>query len=174
MASVQFTGDDNNEGVQENNEVQEVTSNISKPTKRQRWATTRHAGSGGVRKRVSIIDRFHKRSEMRDEKRKSATPSTPADTASTNGDGSQQSGSNRTIYFNVPVPENERDEDGHPIHIYPRNKIRTAKYTALTFIPKNVWLQFHNIANIYFLFVIILNVCATPETLVENRQRAQG
>lgn len=170
MASVQFTGDDNNEGGHENNEVREVTSNISKPTKRQRWATTRHAGSGGVRKRVSIIERFHKRSELRDEKRKSATPSTPA---STNGDDSQQPGQNRTIYFNVPVPENERDEDGHPIHSYPRNKIRTAKYTALTFIPKNIWLQFHNIANIYFLFVIILNVCATPETLVENGQRPE-
>ncbi|GLI80104.1 phopholipid transporting ATPase [Penicillium ochrochloron] len=155
MASVQFTGDDNNEGVHESHEVQEVSSNISKPTKRQRWATTRHTGSGGVRKRVSIIDRFHKRSEMRDEKRKSATPSTPA--ASTNGDDSQQSGPNRTIYFNVPIPETERDEDGHPIHTYPRNKIRTAKYTALTFVPKNIWLQFHNIANIYFLFVIILN-----------------
>lgn len=168
MASVQFTGDDS----PENNEVQEVSSNISKPTKRQRWATTRHAGSGGVRKRVSIIDRFHKRSEMRDEKRKSATPSTPADTASTNGDG-QSSGINRTIYFNIPIPETERDEDGHLIHTYPRNKIRTAKYTALTFVPKNIWLQFHNIANIYFLFVIILNVCATPETLVETRKRPE-
>jgi phospholipid-translocating ATPase len=104
---------------------------------------------------------------MRDEKRKSATPSTPA--ASTNGDDSQQSGPNRTIYFNAPIPETERDEDGHPIHTYPRNKIRTAKYTALTFVPKNIWLQFHNIANIYFLFVIILNVCATPETPVETR-----
>ncbi|OOQ82000.1 Phospholipid-transporting ATPase DNF1 [Penicillium brasilianum] len=157
MASVQFTGDDHNEGGHESNEVQEVSSNISKPTKRQRWATTRHTGSGGVRKRVSIIDRFHKRSEVRDEKRKSATPSTPADTASTNGDNSQSSGINRTIYFNLPIPESERDEDGHLIHNYPRNKIRTAKYTALTFVPKNIWLQFHNIANIYFLFVIILN-----------------
>lgn len=164
MASVQFTGDNNNEGVHESNEVQEVSSNISKPTKRQRWATTRHTHSGGMRKRVSIIDRFHKRHEMRDEKRKSATPSTPADTVSTSGDDSQQAGHNRTIYFNVPMPENERDEEGHSIHTYPRNKIRTAKYTALTFVPKNVWLQFHNIANIYFLFVIILNVCATPVT----------
>ena len=162
MASVQFTGDDNNEGGHESNEVQEVSSNISKPTKRQRWATTRHTPSGGMRKRVSIIDRFHKRHEMRDEKRKSATPSTPADTVSTSGDDSQQAGHNRTIYFNVPIPENELDEEGHLLHTYPRNKIRTAKYTALTFVPKNVWLQFHNIANIYFLFVIILNVCATP------------
>ncbi|KAJ5166120.1 Phospholipid-transporting ATPase DNF1 [Penicillium canariense] len=157
MASVRFPGDENNEGGNESNEVREVSSNISKPTKRQRWATTRQGGSGGMRKRVSIINRFHKGSEMRDEKRKSATPSTPADTASFNGDQGQESGPNRTIYFNVPIPETERDEDGHLINTYPRNKIRTAKYTALTFVPKNIWLQFHNIANIYFLFVIILN-----------------
>lgn len=161
MAPLQFTSDDNTEGaLGVNNDIQEVSSNISKPTKRQRWATTRHAGSGGVKKRVSIIDRFHKRTESRDEKRKSTTPSSAADTASTHVDETQGSGPNRTIYFNTPIPESERDEDGRPIHIYPRNKIRTAKYTALTFVPKNVWLQFHNIANIYFLFVIILNVCA--------------
>lgn len=41
---------------------------------------------------------------------------------------------------------------------YPRNKIRTAKYSPLTFVPLNFWLQLHNIANIYFIFVIILNV----------------
>jgi phospholipid-translocating ATPase len=28
----------------------------------------------------------------------------------------------------------------------------------LSFIPKNLWYQFHNIANVYFLFLIILNV----------------
>ena len=154
MASVRFPGD---EDVNETgSEIREVGSNISKPTKRQRWATTRVAGSSGVRKRVSIIDRFHKRSEARDEKRKSSnTAGTPSDSASINDPGS---GSNRTIYFNIPIPESERDEEGHLKHVYPRNKIRTAKYTPLTFVPKNIWLQFHNIANIYFLFVIILNV----------------
>lgn len=155
MASVRFPEDNNSEA---GNEFQDTPSNISKPTKRQRWATTRVAGSGGIRKRVSIIDRFHKRSEMRDEKRKSNTGSPPSDNASTNAEASSESGSNRTIYFNIPIPESERDEEGHLKFTYPRNKIRTAKYTALTFVPKNVWLQFHNIANIYFLFVIILNV----------------
>lgn len=48
---------------------------------------------------------------------------------------------------------------GHPIQQYKRNKIRTAKYTPISFIPKNLWFQFHNIANIYFLAVIILDVC---------------
>lgn len=157
MASVRFP-EDSNSNNEAGDDLQGTPSNISKPTKRQRWATTRVAGSGGVRKRVSIIDRFHKRSEMRDEKRKSNTGSAPSDSTPTNGEGSSEAGSNRTIYFNIPIPESERDEEGHLKTTYPRNKIRTAKYTALTFIPKNVWLQFHNIANIYFLFVIILNV----------------
>ncbi|KAJ5945937.1 hypothetical protein N7454_002776 [Penicillium verhagenii] len=153
MASVRFPGEDYAEGT---SEVGEVNSNISKPTKRQRWATTRQTGSGGVRKRVSIIDRFHKRHETRDEKRKSTNSSVQNDNVSTNG-AAHPGGENRTIYFNIPVPEHERDEEGQLNFAYPRNKIRTAKYTALTFVPKNIFLQFHNIANIYFLFVIILN-----------------
>ncbi|KAJ5595575.1 uncharacterized protein N7459_001783 [Penicillium hispanicum] len=153
MASVSFSGEEPSREA--SSDIREVSSNISKPTKRQRWATTRVAGSGGMRKRVSIIDRFHKRSEVRDEKRKSNNAaSTPTDDAYTND---AETGTNRTIYFNIPIPESERDEEGHLKNTYPRNKIRTAKYTALTFVPKNIWLQFHNIANIYFLFVIILN-----------------
>lgn len=63
----------------------------------------------------------------------------------------------RTIYFNQPLPESEIDPDtGHIANEYPRNKIRTTKYTPLNFIPKNLFLQFHNIANIYFLFIVIL------------------
>jgi phospholipid-translocating ATPase len=138
------------------NEVQEFSSNISKPTKRQRWATQRVTGAGGVRKRVSIMDRFNKRSEMRDEKRKSTSSNLPT-AEDPNAEGNPEAG-NRRIYFNIPIPESERDEDGHPKANYPRNKIRTAKYTPLSFVPKNIWLQFHNIANIYFLFIIILGV----------------
>lgn len=63
----------------------------------------------------------------------------------------------RTIYFNQPLPESEIDpETGQPFMEYPRNKIRTTKYTPLNFIPKNLFYQFHNIANIYFLFIVIL------------------
>ncbi|KAJ5887422.1 hypothetical protein N7495_007463 [Penicillium taxi] len=154
MASVQFPEENNNlEAVE--SEIRELPSNITKPVKRQRWATTREAGSGGMRKRVSIIDRFHKRHEMREEKRKSNMTNTTGTTDISTDEASK--GANRTVYFNVPVPDSDLDEDGQLIHDYPRNKIRTAKYTALTFVPKNIFLQFHNIANIYFLFVIILN-----------------
>ncbi|KAJ6260842.1 Phospholipid-transporting ATPase DNF1 [Drechslerella dactyloides] len=64
----------------------------------------------------------------------------------------------RNIYVNVPLPENEADEEGKPLAQYARNKIRTAKYTPLSFVPKNLWLQFHNVANIYFLFITILQI----------------
>lgn len=37
------------------------------------------------------------------------------------------------------------------------NAITTSKYTWLTFLPKNLFEQFHRFANIYFLSIIILN-----------------
>lgn len=64
----------------------------------------------------------------------------------------------RTIYVNQPLPPEAMTEDGHIRAQYSRNKIRTAKYTALSFVPKNLWFQFHNIANVYFLFIVILSV----------------
>lgn len=66
----------------------------------------------------------------------------------------------RRMYFNMRLPPEETHDDGTPLHTYPRNKIRTAKYTPLTFIPKNLFLQFHNVANVYFLFIAILQVPA--------------
>ena len=80
-----------------------------------------------------------------------------------------EGGVGRTIYFNIPLPASDKDEEGHPVVTYPRNKIRTAKYTPLSFIPKNLWFQFHNIANIYFLFIIILCVgSSVSETSVSE------
>lgn len=64
----------------------------------------------------------------------------------------------RKVFVNLPLDKELLDEDGSPIQQFSRNKIRTAKYTPLIFIPKNLWLQFHNIANVYFLFVTILAV----------------
>jgi hypothetical protein len=71
----------------------------------------------------------------------------------------------RRIYFNVSVPPEERDEEGRIRAKYVRNKIRTAKYTPLSFVPKNLWFQFHNIANIYFLFTVILSVSLLTKSL---------
>lgn len=65
----------------------------------------------------------------------------------------------RTIYFNQVLPPSAVNPDtGFPMEDYPRNKIRTTKYTPLTFIPKNLFYQFRNVANIYFLLILILGV----------------
>lgn len=45
----------------------------------------------------------------------------------------------------------------HPNGIYVGNKIRTTKYTFLSFIPKNLLEQFHRVANLYFIFIVLLN-----------------
>lgn len=128
---------------------------IKRATKRLRWATKRHNNDQGLQKRQSILNRWHKKSPN------GAIP--PADGPegdkpdSSEGD-SEDAPQGRTIYFNMLLPDSAKDEEGHPAIVYPRNKIRTAKYTPLSFFPKNLWFQFHNIANIYFLFIIILCV----------------
>uniref|UniRef100_A0A673BG61 Phospholipid-transporting ATPase n=1 Tax=Sphaeramia orbicularis TaxID=375764 RepID=A0A673BG61_9TELE len=40
---------------------------------------------------------------------------------------------------------------------YKGNTIRTTKYSLLTFIPMNLFQQFHRAANLYFLFLALLN-----------------
>ncbi|ROK15855.1 putative phospholipid-transporting ATPase VD [Anabarilius grahami] len=40
---------------------------------------------------------------------------------------------------------------------YCRNKVRTTKYTFLSFIPKNLFEQLHRFANVYFVFLGALN-----------------
>lgn len=142
---VQFDNDDENGG------------SVSKPVKRMRWATQRAPKSGGARKRKSIMDRFQKQHGSKEEKRKSAATSNTGDTDSAT-DASEDDEEMRRILFNIPLPDDAKDEDGYPKANYVRNKIRTAKYTPLSFVPKNLWFQFHNIANIYFLFIIILSV----------------
>ena len=39
---------------------------------------------------------------------------------------------------------------------YKLNKISTSKYNCLTFLPKNLWEQFHKLANVYFLILATL------------------
>jgi phospholipid-translocating ATPase len=157
MAVIQFAG----EGEENGDPIHETASHISKPTKRQRWATQRLGASGGLKKRVSIMDRFHRRAESREEKRKSGASSLPTATDTSSEDNAEPEQPARRIYFNIPVPDSERDEEGNLKANYVRNKVRTAKYTPLTFVPKDLWLQFHNIANIYFLFIIILGVSSS-------------
>ena len=38
------------------------------------------------------------------------------------------------------------------------NKIHTAKYNLITFLPKNLFYQFSKMSNLYFLIITILDV----------------
>lgn len=137
-------------------------SNVSNPIKRIRWATQRFTGVNGQRKRHNIIDRLHHRRAGSSEKKRESAEGSHLDGIQEETDTSTESGdqedSSRRIFFNIPLPDDAKDDNGHPLAKFARNKIRTAKYTPLSFIPKNLWFQFHNIANIYFLFVIVLAV----------------
>ncbi|KAG8528732.1 uncharacterized protein KY384_006419 [Bacidia gigantensis] len=135
-------------------------SNVSNPIKRMRWATQRASGVTGQRKRHSIMNRFHHKRSGSGEKRSqdagSPTLGDIPEEAEFSRDDREGQETRRRIFFNMALPDDAKDAEGHPTQNFGRNKIRTAKYTPLSFIPKNLWFQFHNVANIYFLFVIIL------------------
>ncbi|KAL9051738.1 MAG: hypothetical protein Q9162_005840 [Coniocarpon cinnabarinum] len=126
----------------------------SAPHNRIRWATHKANPQQGRRKRQSILDRFHHRRTPSD---KSAQSAVTDNEPSENGDADGEA-TGRTIHVNQPLPPEAKDEDGRPVAHYARNKIRTAKYTPLSFVPKNLWFQFHNVANIYFLFIVLLSI----------------
>ena len=134
---------------------------ITNPVKRIRWATQRVTGANERKKRHGIMERLHRRTASGENKRESAdapqfaeevhdgaVPEEPEDVEA----------AQRRIFFNIPLPDDAKDEEGRPLTKFSRNKIRTAKYTPLSFVPKNLWFQFHQVANIYFLFLIILGV----------------
>lgn len=134
-------------------------TDVSNPIKRIRWATKRVTGQKAHSKRESILGRLQNRSSSAAKRRsrQSATDTDP-DMVKAGEEQSEAADDGRSIFFGIPLPPDARDEQGHPINRFARNKIRTAKYTPLSFIPKDLWFQFHNIANIFFLFIIILSV----------------
>ncbi|KAJ7621473.1 phospholipid-transporting ATPase 1 [Roridomyces roridus] len=67
-------------------------------------------------------------------------------------------GRRRNVYVNTPLPRGEVDSKGDPLVIYPRNKVRTTKYTILTFIPRNLYEQFRRVANMFFLVAVVLQL----------------
>ncbi|KAI1111858.1 hypothetical protein F5Y14DRAFT_288376 [Nemania sp. NC0429] len=141
-------------------------------TTRSRWATRKLTVKSSGLKRISIMGRAHKKSDSTEKKHQSdgssqpggnqgagggTTQEDPVNAADANSTtASEEEGEGRTLFFNLPLPPEFKDEEGNPAQTYTRNKIRTAKYTPLSFIPKNIWFQFHNIANIFFLFNVIL------------------
>ncbi|VDD97368.1 unnamed protein product [Enterobius vermicularis] len=42
--------------------------------------------------------------------------------------------------------------------VYSDNRVCTTKYSLLTFLPKNLFEQFHRAANLYFIAVVLLNI----------------
>nr|XP_056723681.1 phospholipid-transporting ATPase IK [Euleptes europaea] len=48
---------------------------------------------------------------------------------------------------------------------YAGNAIKTAKYNVLTFLPLNLFEQFHRVANLYFLHIILLQTIPEISTL---------
>lgn len=157
MAKIHFPSESNGESSDAATVEGNGESHVSKPVKRQRWATTRAPGQSGVRKRLSILSR-HKQTASTDEPHNAKWSTFAEDAPVEEQPITDTKLDSRTIYVNVPLPEEAKDEAGHIKKRYARNKIRTARYTPLSFIPKNLWYQFHNIANIYFFFIIILNV----------------
>ncbi|XP_057971063.1 phospholipid-transporting ATPase 1-like isoform X2 [Malania oleifera] len=55
----------------------------------------------------------------------------------------------RLIHINDPKRTNKYEFTG--------NEIRTSKYTLITFLPKNLFIQFHRVAYLYFLAIAALN-----------------
>ena len=62
----------------------------------------------------------------------------------------------REVVPNHHMPAGAKATD-HPNSAYLTNRIRTTKYTLLSFIPRNLFEQFHRFANLYFLFIVLLN-----------------
>ncbi|KAI1392437.1 phospholipid-translocating P-type ATPase [Hypoxylon trugodes] len=149
-----------------------VNSPDDKTMKRSRWATRKLTVKSSSLKRLSLKGRIHKRTGSSAEKKRtsggsqsttsdndpydSTTATDRNDQTDANSTTSSEEGEDRMVFFNLPLPDDMKDEEGNPSRIYARNKIRTAKYTPLSFIPKNLWFQFHNIANIFFLFMVVL------------------
>ncbi|XP_025034290.2 phospholipid-transporting ATPase VB [Pelodiscus sinensis] len=59
------------------------------------------------------------------------------------------------VVSNLPFESCKWKEN--PNRHYDCNKIKTTKYTFLSFIPKNVFEQFHRFANLYFVAIVALN-----------------
>lgn len=62
----------------------------------------------------------------------------------------------RTIVPNHLVPP-KTPPSQHPNGKRVSNRVRTTKYTMLSFLPRNFLEQFRRVANIYFVFIVLLN-----------------
>lgn len=64
----------------------------------------------------------------------------------------------------IVLPFSADNEDlNELLKLYKNNKIRTTKYSFLSFLPKNLFEQLHRFANVYFIFIIALNFIPVVE-----------
>uniref|UniRef100_A0A3B4EPK4 Phospholipid-transporting ATPase n=1 Tax=Pundamilia nyererei TaxID=303518 RepID=A0A3B4EPK4_9CICH len=61
----------------------------------------------------------------------------------------------RSLESNLPYEGLEKGKQ--PNRYFPSNAIKTTKYSLLFFIPMNLYEQFHRLANLYFVGLVILN-----------------
>ncbi|KAF8779701.1 hypothetical protein HU200_002347 [Digitaria exilis] len=77
-------------------------------------------------------------------------------------------GGPRVVAAHVGVAEGAGDEDARVVRVgdadrtnerldFAGNAVRTAKYSPLTFLPRNLFEQFHRLAYVYFLAIAVLN-----------------
>lgn len=66
--------------------------------------------------------------------------------------------SGRRVFVNLPLPEYELTSSNKAKNTYVTNKIRTSKYTIISFVPKNLFEQFRRPANMYFLAMAIIQM----------------
>ncbi|KAK3825379.1 MAG: hypothetical protein J3Q66DRAFT_278169 [Benniella sp.] len=64
----------------------------------------------------------------------------------------------RRVFVNVPPSSQYLDKSGAPKFSFGSNRIKTAKYTTLSFLPKNLFEQFRRVANMFFLFMAIIQL----------------
>lgn len=67
----------------------------------------------------------------------------------------------RRVFVNLPLPKYNLTSKGQPADRYASNKIRTSKYTIVSFVPKNLFEQFRRPANLYFLAMAIIQMLPT-------------
>ncbi|XP_072269048.1 phospholipid-transporting ATPase VA isoform X2 [Pyxicephalus adspersus] len=63
----------------------------------------------------------------------------------------------RSVRSNLLYDSSGKAAADNPNRQYAANSIKTTKYTALSFLPKNLFEQFHRLANVYFVFIALLN-----------------
>lgn len=139
-------------------ETDESVANRRQAMKRHRMATQRHI-KGRPEAPAKRSKSFGKKRHPENPDDVPSTPQLPSFDIPPTIDSSMETETNHKVYFNLPLPEDMIDpETDLPASVYPRNKVRTTKYTPLSFVPKNIYFQFKNIANIYFLFTVVLGV----------------